>query len=466
VISLHTINDWEPDAGSVVSWQPSPEARVKAAHAPISAVPASYQQARHLRRYREQAARGLDMARLNIGCCDLPGQCDIPALTNAINAHLRRHDVYHSWFEPTDTEQLVRHTIADPAGIEFVPTAHGDMTAARLRDHLLATPDPLQWDCFRFGIIQRADHFTLYGCVDHLNTDGVSVGAIFLEIYMTYTTLADTGVHLALPDPGSYDDYSARQHQYAAALTVDSPPVRAWIRFAENNDKTLPGFALPLGDPSLPCNGGLMTVRLMDEQETHQFESACIEAGVRFSGGVFGCAALTEHELTGAETYYGITPYNTRSTPADNMTVGWFAGLVPITVHVAATSFGEAARAAQESFDSNKELANVPFERLLELAPWLRMPTRGFSMVSYLDFNQMPMTDQWEALNFGVYSDGRHSPQVVTWVNRLRTETTLTVLFPNNSVARESVYRYTVAMKSVYARFTAHHSAVRTVAKA
>lgn len=466
MISLHMINDWEPDAGSVVSWQPSSEARARAAHAPISAVPASYQQARHLRRYREQAARGLDMARLNIGCCDLPGQCDIPALTHAINGHLRRHDVYHSWFEPTDTEQLVRRTISDPADIEFVPTALGDMTAARLRDHLLATPDPLQWDCFRFGIIQRADHFTVYGCVDHLNTDGVSVGAIFLEIYMTYTTLADTGAPLALPEPGSYDDYCARQHQHAAALTVDSSPVRAWIQFAENNDNTLPGFPLPLGDPSLPCNGELMTVPLMDEQQTHEFESACIEAGVRFSGGVFGCAALTEHELTGAGTYYGITPYNTRSTPADNMTVGWFAGLVPITIHVTATSFAETAQAAQESFDANKELANVPFERLLELAPWLRMPARGFSMVSYLDMNQMPMTDQWEALNFGVYSDARHSPQVVAWVNRLRTETTLTVLFPNNPVARESVHRYAAAMKSVYACFTGHHNAIRTVAKA
>ena len=60
----------------------------------------------------------------------------------------------------------------------------------------------------------------------------------------------------------------------------------------------------------------------MDEQQTAGFESACIAAGARFSGGVFACAALAEHELTGAETYYGITPTDIRSTPADFMTTG------------------------------------------------------------------------------------------------------------------------------------------------
>ncbi|MGH3551405.1 MAG: acyltransferase, partial [Mycobacterium sp.] len=120
MISLQTIRDWAPGPGSVVSWRPSAAARAKAAQAPISAVPASYQQARHLRRFCEYAARGIDMARLNIGACDLAGQCDIPAMTYAINAHLRRHDTYHSWFEYTDAEHIVRRTIPDPADIDLV----------------------------------------------------------------------------------------------------------------------------------------------------------------------------------------------------------------------------------------------------------------------------------------------------------------------------------------------------------
>lgn len=92
---------------------------------------------------------------------DLPGRCNIRAMNYAINAHLRRHDTYHSWFEFDNAEHIVRHTIADPADIEVVQAEHQNMTSAELRHHI-ATPQPLQWDCFLFGIIQSDDHFTFY----------------------------------------------------------------------------------------------------------------------------------------------------------------------------------------------------------------------------------------------------------------------------------------------------------------
>jgi hypothetical protein len=56
--------------------------------------------------------------------------------------------------------QPVRRTIGDSPEIEFVPTENGEMTAAG-RVHILATPDSLQWDCFSFGCISPADHFTI-----------------------------------------------------------------------------------------------------------------------------------------------------------------------------------------------------------------------------------------------------------------------------------------------------------------
>ncbi len=86
--------------------------------------------------------------------------------------------------------------------------------------------------------------------------------------------------------------------------------------------------------PSASCGGDVVVEQLMDERQTARFESACIAAGARFSGGVFACAALAEYELTGAETYYGLTPTDNRSTPAEFMTAGWFTGLIPITVPV------------------------------------------------------------------------------------------------------------------------------------
>ena len=463
-----TIHDWVPEPGPVVSWQPSPDAVAKARQAPVSAVPASYMQAGHLRRYRDHAARGLDLSRQLIGAWDIAGQCDIRVMTYVINAHLRRHDTYRSWFEYQDEEHIVRRTIRDPADIELVPTEHGEMTPVELRDHVLATPNPLQWGCFRFGLIQATDHFTFYLNVDHLHVDPMFIGVVFVEIHMMYAALVGGEAPIRLPDTGSYDDYCIRQHRYTSALSLETPQVRAWVRFAENNGGPLPDFPLPLGDPSVPCAGDVMSVRLMDERQTARYESACIAAGARFSGGVFACAALVEHELTGVETYYAVTPSDTRSDPTDFMTTGWFTGLVPITVPVAATSFGDTVRAAQASFDAATELANVPFDRVLELAPWLKMPRRGFPMLTdYLDAGLPPLSylvgSELDGLNAGLYHDGRVPNQLMKRVIRLANETRLTVVFPKNPVARESVTRYIAAMKSVYARVADGRGAVASL---
>ena len=62
-----------------MSWHPSPASLEKARQAPVSAVPASYMQAQHLRGFCEFAARGLDYSRLSCGSWDRPGRCDIRA---------------------------------------------------------------------------------------------------------------------------------------------------------------------------------------------------------------------------------------------------------------------------------------------------------------------------------------------------------------------------------------------------
>ncbi|MBS4726892.1 acyltransferase [Mycobacterium sp. SM1] len=461
-VTVGPIRDWTPAPGSVVCWQPSPASLAAARRAPASAVPASYQQAQHLRRFGEYRSRGIDMSRLLTACWDVPGRCDIRAMTHVINAHLRRHDTYHSWFECSDTGGIVRRTIREPADIAYLPIRLGEITAADLRREALSTPNPLQWDSFRFMVIQRADHFTFCLCVDHVHIDAMFVGVAFAELHMMYAALVSGAAPLSLPAAGSYDAYCVRQHRELSALTLESQPVRSWVEFFDENNGTLPQFPLPVADEPVPCD--MMGVRLLDERQTARFESACVAAGARFSGGVFACAALVEHELTGADTYYGIIPVDTRSTQAELMTTGWFVGFVPLTVPVG-TSFAETVRAAQESFDSGKECARVPIDRILELAPWLRMPQRGAPLLFYLDAGVPPLsafvTSQLEGMNAGLYHDGRIPSQVAIRVNRLENETQMIVLFPDDPVARESITRYLAAAKSVYVRVAEHGGAMR-----
>lgn len=453
-VAFGSIYDSAAGPGSVVSWQPSPASSAKALQAPLSAVPASDTQAEHLYCFRGNATQGREIPRLLVVSWDIAGQCDTRAMTYALNSHLRRHDTYRSWFAFSDADHILRHTISDPTDIELAPTFHGAMTAAQWRDHILATPNTLQWDCFRFMAIQRSDHFTFFVSVDHLHSDFMSVCVAFAEIHRMYDALVDGGRPIRLSEAGSYDDYCVRRWAALSALTLESPEIRQWIQFAEENGGTLPDIALPLGDELAPS--GLMNAQLMDARQTAEFESACITAGARFSGGVFACAALAEFELTGAATYYGLTSAETRRTPADFMTTGWFTGHVPLTVPINASSFADTVRAAQTSFDSCKDLADVPFRVAIDLAPWLKWPQRHhLPMLFYFDATVPPLSAifgrQAEGLNVGMYFSGVAAEFNIR-VFRLETETQVMVRFPDNPVARDSVTRYISVLKSVYAR--------------
>lgn len=455
-VAFGSINDSAPIPGPVVSWQPSPASLAKAQGAPISAVPVSIQQEGQLIHFRHSAGRSLEIPRrLLIPCWDIAGQCDIDAMTYVLNAHLRRHDTYHSWFEFTDNDRIVRHTISDPVDIELVPTAHGEMTPDQWRSHILDTPNPDQWACFRFMIIQRADHFTFYACVDHLYVDAMFFGVALTEIHTMYTALVNGEGPTRLPAAGSYEDYCVRQRAHLSAITLESPELRQWIEFAENNGGTLPEFPLPLGEMS--STPDFMGAQLLDERQTAGFESACIAAGARFSGGVFACAALAQYELTGAETYYGITSGATRRTAEDFMTTGPFGGDIPVIVPVTASSFGDTVRAAQASLDSGHDLADVPFGYAVMLAaPRLKQPHGFAPMQFYFDVGCPPFaglfSPQVRGLNFRAYTWHGFGGEFAIRVFRLEAETQVMVQFPDNPVARDSVTRYMAALKSVYTR--------------
>jgi mycolipenoyl-CoA---2-(long-chain-fatty acyl)-trehalose mycolipenoyltransferase / long-chain-acyl-CoA---trehalose acyltransferase len=457
-ITIGSVDEWSLTPGVVTSWHPTTAAAEAARRAPVSSVPVSYMQAQHIRGWHAQHTSGLDYSRQFIATCEVPGRCDIAAMNQALNAYLRRHDTYRSWFEYTGVGDVLRHTIEDAADIEFESIDHGEMTAEELYEHVVAIPTPLEWGCFTFGIVQSDEHFTFYASVDHVHGDAALIGITMLESNGMYQALTVGDKPLALPDAGSFDDFCVQEHHYTSALTVDSPEVRAWIEFAENSNGSFPEFPLPLGNPLDASDGDMVSEVLMSPDQTARFDEACTAAGARFIGGLFACIAQVEHEFTGAATYYGLTPRDTRRTSDNFMTQGWFTGLVPITVPIAAASFGEAAWAAQNSFDSGLSLSRVPYYRVLELAPWLDRPRSNFPVSNFFHGGAAPLNavlaaaEMGYANNIGIYSDGRYSYQLTIYIFRHDGGTAMAVMLPNNPVAHKSVGRYMSAMKSVCAR--------------
>ncbi|OBH90625.1 condensation domain-containing protein [Mycobacterium sp. E2733] len=457
-ITIGSLDDWTLTPGSVTSWHPTAAASEKVRQAPVSSVPVSYMQGQHLRNYCERAAAGLNFSRQIIATCEVPGTCDVSAMDHAVNTYLRRHDTFRSWFEHTGSGEFVRHTTSDPADIEFAPVDFGQMTVDEIRAHVVGIPNPLEWGCFTFGIIQSENHFTFFAAMDHVHGDATLIGTTMMEANGMYTALSGGGEPLALPDAGSFDDFCSREREYTSTLTLDSPEVGAWIEFAENNNGRFPEFPLPLGNPLESSSSAMASELLMGPAQTERFETACMAAGARFVGGLFACFALLEHEFTGALTYYGLTPRDSR-TGADNfMTQGWFTGLIPITVPIAAASFGDAAWAAQTSFDSSLDMAKVPYYRVLELAPWLSWPQPNFPVSNFFHGGAAPLNailaaaDLGLADNIGIYPDGRYSYQLTIYIFRYGEGTVMAIMHPDNPVAQKSVCRYMAAMRSVCAR--------------
>ena len=133
-------------------------------------------------------------------------------------------------------DEIHRYAIADPEAITLAPTDHGLMTPPQIRKLILDTPDPLQWDCFTFGIIQGEDRFTVYIAIDHLRADGMSAGVIFLDIQTTYFTTLQSAP-AALTPVASYRDYCDNQRAYTAILDEDSPQIRRGEPFSPRTEE-------------------------------------------------------------------------------------------------------------------------------------------------------------------------------------------------------------------------------------
>jgi hypothetical protein len=297
---LGTVDDWTAE-GTVMSWYPTEASHAGAAEAAPHPAPVSYQQSQHLRYYRRQTSLGRDIPRLCIGVWEIMGICDIEAMTEAVNAHVRRHDTYHDRFAFDESDEIHRYVIADPETITLAPTDHGMMTPPEIRKLLLDTPDPLQWDCFTFGIIQGEDRFTVYIAIDHLRADGMSAGVIFLDIQTTYFTILQ-GAPAAVTPGASYRDYCSNQRAYTASLDEESSQIQSWRAFLAANEGALPEFPLELGEATADTQGAIDVFDLIDEEQGRRFESACRAAGARFSGGVFACAALAVRQPAGPRT--------------------------------------------------------------------------------------------------------------------------------------------------------------------
>lgn len=463
MINFGLIDEWEPRGGTLTSWTATPASVARAATAPVHPVPASHQQEEYLRAATRNSSAGFRFSRLCLISFDLEGTLDREAMTATVNAFIRRHDTFLSWFSHTAEDDSITRHVIDPDGIEFAPTTHGHREhAAEIRTHVQdETPGPFHWDCFTFGTIERETGFTIYFAVDHLNSDGVSQALACVDLIALYGNELGGGTNPPA-QAGSYIDYCRREREGTAVLTAESPQIARWLSLLADNGGRLPTFPLDLGAGGADYTRSAMTtVRVYDDDASGQrLEDVCRAHGSGVAAGVMAAAALVAHEFTGTERYLGMTPKNTRSTASEFTSVGWFTNLIPVVVDVHADStFTSIVGPAQESFTAGKTMSEVSLHRVLQLvdddsgidiAPGWVVP-----MVSYIDVRKLPGAQMFDHINGGVFGNRGSSEEVYLWVNRFPDYTVMTLLYPDSDQARDSIKLYVERLLGVFGSIAA-----------
>lgn len=463
MVDFGLIDEWNPAPGRVVSWVATPRSLTYAAAAPAHDVPPSHQQEHYLRRSYRSTGTDYRTSGLCLVTAEVPAVLDQDAMTRAVNEFLQRHDTFHSWFAMEPHGAIRRHLL-EPGQIEFAPVDHGHLdNAEAVRDLVQKqTPPPSQWDCFTFWTIEHEESTTVYMAVDHLHTDGVGQHISCFELACLYAEHA-WGQTTPIPRPASYTEYCARERAASARLTPAAPEVETWLRLLRGNDGELPSFPLDLGIHGGDCDRSAhRTVALFGEEEAARFEKVCRDHGGEFAGGVFAAAALAEHELTDSDYYFGITPLNTRSRFEEMASIGWYVALVPVAFPIGVrATFPRTVARAQRAYENGIRLKTATIHRVLELAP----PDSGIQvgpnwsnpMISYVDARDFAGSEYFDIARGGLYGNRAASEEALIWINRLPTGTTISVIYPDNSVAHESVDRYLTALGRVFREAVREH---------
>ena len=448
------LQSWVGEPGKLFTWGPSSNCVAAIENSPYNPIPPSCQQEQHLRSYRAHTQNGIEMVRLLVVTWDLPGCCDMQLMTDVIQRHLRRQGTYHNWFTFDSRDQVVCRRLEDTSLIEFVWQPRGwCQKSSEWIQHILATPGPLNWDCFSFGVIQRDDNFTFYAAIDHLHGDGYLL-PILIEDLCTAYQFPDTDSAQRYTPMATYQNYCERQMRELASLTLADPVASGWLEFLRSNGGVLPRFSLPLGVQSEFWESKITTSEVMNKKTSRSFESSCTRQGISLFTGVMACVALQEHLVTGKSIIHMITPVTTRATRMEFSTLGWFTGVVPISVSMTGGSFLDIVEGVQSSLRSRRHLASVPIEKVIELTQGLsdiHWPAAGAFLISFVPLKKR-LLSTIERLPARMFLNQGANSNLFMFITHGSDRTMVSISHPDNQYARSSVSTLVQTLQAICLR--------------
>lgn len=473
-MEMNLLRDWPAPTGPARLFYASARARAAQAAAPDRGVPPSEIQRAALDSSRETSAymQGNAVRILGLGF-KVFDHYDDDAFRRACEAHLRRHDVYHTgfFFDAASRDWASRTMAAEAIELSgesvdvAAPGAAGETFVEMITARQPRIPD---WDLFSFSAlgIEHAGpeaenpEFTVAICLDHLLTDGFSIFMIFEEIMMFYEAFRAGAAELSdLPEHASHADYAKRDQAFCAELTADSPQVQEWQRFKALHNGALPGFSFATGlaDREDFAPGRMTTIPdFLSVAESDAFEAACKAAGGSLSAGFMAVAALIDRLVRHTETFTVCTPRSTRSTPAEHYTMGWFAHPVPLEFTVGDT-FAETVAAARQANKDVRFMIGVPvYPAQKVFDPTLSSMPPEMTSLSFIDTRLIPTYRDLERHAFTVIGTRRNAKSVHYWVNRVGHGTNLNFMHPDTPELAAGLPAFADLFRQIVATIIAH----------
>lgn len=325
------------------------------------------------------------------------------------------------------------------------------------------TVSPTLWPHFVMATVVPEPHvaasapqqekFLVIFAADHSVMDAYSQIYAINEFDRLYAHELD-GTDHALPDVGSYVDFSAAERALGESLTEDHDAVVAWQRFLAEEEGRFPAFPLPLlaedstAPTDLATRQSSVSSWLLTTEQVEQFNSVCRSAGQNMQSGILAALAMVNQRLTGDGTFRTIMPMHTRHAEKWAASVGWYVGILPMKIHLdGATTFTDAIERAATGSSAYKGLAAVPYSRVAALLASTEIPR---FVVSYIDLRFMPDGEEWQARKGRALRSECHAEnEVYFWVNRTLQGLNISARFPSSEVSTTNVHRFITEFVSV-----------------
>ena len=405
----------------------------------------SYLQADHL---RTRSGGHVDQEGLWIGLSwKVPEDCTAQQVADALTAYARHHDTLQGWFaeQPASAVGFERLTIS-PELIDFEPgealestSVYEDVSAILRR-----SCSPFEPFGYRAVLITSEAQARVVVAMDHTYSDAASLLLAYAELDSHLR-----GQDVPQLPSASYQEHAVREREVGAAMTIEDEAVGLWADFFLKGQPNpdLGRFPVPMAEAGEVFELAPYRVVMFTEEEAARLEAVAKEAGSTLPALLFAACGLAAHDEYGDDTFRFVNPVQTRTV--ENLgSAGWFVGLVPIHIDIAADDdLLTISRRVRAEFSRLRPTSAVPFLRVYELAGQAAGSGEvsswgGRHMCSYMDTRLVPCSDTWVAQDMTLVSDAGNDTNVSAWIFRGPEQTEVLAGGPMNPESGEAIVRY------------------------